>query len=143
MRTGTLARLRFAALLAVPAAGVTFAASEEHGLSRQGVEIARPFGFPITNSMLVTWIVAVALIIFARIGTRNMKQVPDGAQNFLEWVIEGLYGFLEGIIGGHLVKRTFWFFATIFIFFLSGNWLVLIPGVGAIRWGHEIAGGVY
>ncbi len=83
-----------------------------HGLSQKAVEIARPFGFPITNSMVVTWIVAVGLIVFAQIATRSMKQVPDGAQNFLEWLIEGLYGFLEGIIGPHLVRRTFWFFAT-------------------------------
>ena len=32
--------------------------------------------------------------------------------------MESLYEFLEGIIGPHLVKRTFWFFATIFIFIL-------------------------
>src|SRR5258705_11904531 len=46
---------------------------EEHGLSQKAVEIARPFGFPITNSMAVTWIVAVALIMFARVATRDMK----------------------------------------------------------------------
>ena len=34
------------------------AAAEEHGLPRNAVEIARLFGFPITNSMVVTWIVA-------------------------------------------------------------------------------------
>ena len=28
---------------------------QEHGLSQKAVEIARPFGFPITNSMVVTW----------------------------------------------------------------------------------------
>ena len=100
----------------------------EHGLSQKAVEIARPFGFPITNSMVVTWIVAVGLIVFAQIATRHMTQVPGGAQNFLEWLVEGLYGFLEGIIGPHLVKRTFWFFATIFIFILAANWVGLIPG---------------
>ena len=69
-------------------AGATVAAAqgEEHGLSQQAVEIARPFGFPITNSMLVTWIVAAGLIVFAQLATRSMKQVPDGAQNFLEWL---------------------------------------------------------
>jgi F-type H+-transporting ATPase subunit a len=120
-------------------AGVLFGANpaqQEHGLSQQAVEIARPLGFPITNSMVVTWIVAVALIIFARVATREMKHVPGGAQNFLEWLIESLYGFLEGVIGAHLVKRTFWFFATIFIFILSANWFGLIPGVGTIGWGH-------
>jgi F-type H+-transporting ATPase subunit a len=109
---------------------------EPHGLSQKAVEIGRPFGFPITNSMVVSWVVAVGLIILAQMATRQMKQVPAGAQNFLEWLVESLYGFLEGIIGPHLVKRTFWFFATIFIFILSANWLGLIPGVGTIGWGH-------
>ena len=63
---------------------------------------------------------------------------PRGAQNFLEWLVEGLYKFLESIIGQHLIKRTFWFFATVFIFILTTNWLGLIPGVGTVGWGHEL-----
>ena len=43
----------------------------EHGLSQKAVEIARPFGFPITNSMVVTWIVALGLIVFAQLATRD------------------------------------------------------------------------
>ena len=115
--------------------------TEEHSLSQKAVEIARPFGFPITNSMLVSWIVAVGLIIFARLATREMEGVPGATQNFLEWLVAGLYGFLESIIGAHLVKRTFWFFATVFIFILSANWVGLIPGVGTIGWGHQTSDG--
>jgi F-type H+-transporting ATPase subunit a len=114
---------------------------EEHGLSRNAVEIARPFGFPITNSMVVSWVVALGLIVFARFATRDMKHVPEGAQNFLEWLVSGLYGLLEGIIGRHLVQRTFWFFATIFIFIITANWVGLVPGVGTIGWGHQDAHG--
>jgi len=123
------------------ATSASAAAEEEHGLPQAAVEIARPFGFPITNSMVVSWIVALGLIIFAQFATRNMKQVPEGAQNFLEWLVEGLYSFLEGILGPHLVRRTFWFFATIFIFILATNWAGLIPGVGTIGWGHQTAHG--
>jgi F-type H+-transporting ATPase subunit a len=113
----------------------------EHGLSQKAVEIARPFGFPITNSMVVTWIVAVGLILFVRAATKRMNQVPSGAQNLLEWLVEGLYGLLESIIGPHLVKKTFWFFASIFIFILAANWFGLIPGVGTIGWGHNTSHG--
>jgi F-type H+-transporting ATPase subunit a len=112
-------------------------AHEEHSLPQHAVEIWRPFGFPITNSMLVSWIAAVGLIIFAQLATRKMKLVPKGAQNFWEWLVEGVYGLLEGVIGRHLVNRTFWFFATIFIFILFANWIGLIPGVGTIGWGHK------
>jgi F-type H+-transporting ATPase subunit a len=113
----------------------------EHGPSQKPVEIARVFGFPITNSMVVSWIVAVGLIVFAQVATRQMKPVPDGAQNFWEWLVEGLYTFLEDIIGSHLMERTFWFFASVFIFILTANWLGLIPGVGTIGWGHQSAHG--
>ena len=89
----------------------------------------------VTNSMLVTWIVAVVIIAFAQLATRNMKAIPEGAQNFVEWLVEGLYSFLESIIGRQLVKKTFWFFATIFILILFSNWFGLIPGVGTIGFG--------
>ncbi len=111
--------------------------TEKHHLPQYAVEIGRVFGLPITNSMVVSWIVAVGLIIFARVATRNMEQVPGGAQNFLEWLVGGLYDFLERIIGPRLVKRTFWFLATIFIFILAANWVSLVPGVGTIGWGQQ------
>ena len=117
------------------------AATEEHGLSSGAVEIARPFGVPITNSMVVTWAVACGLALFARRATRTMSQVPDGAQNFVEWIIERLYAFLENILGPALVKRTFWFFGSVFLFILAANWLSLLPGVGSIGWGYETADG--
>src|SRR5438034_9090705 len=93
--------------------------------------------FVITNSMLVTWIVAGGIIVFAQAATRNIKAIPSGAQNFWEWLVEGLHNFLEGIIGRKLVQKTFWFFATLFIFILFVNWFGLIPGVGTIGWGHH------
>jgi F-type H+-transporting ATPase subunit a len=114
---------------------------EEHGLPLGAVELARPFGFPITNSMVVTWVAALGLIIFAQVGTRRMQLIPQGAQNVWEWLVESLHSFLEGVIGAHLVKRTFWFFATIFIFILCANWIGLIPGVGTVGWGHSSSHG--
>jgi F-type H+-transporting ATPase subunit a len=127
-----------------PAEHDSLAADEnvvEHNLPQYAVEIARPFGFPITNSMLVSWVVAVGLILLSRVATRDMKGVPSGVQNFVEWLVEALYHFLEAIIGPHLVKRTFWFLATVFIFILAANWVSLIPGVGTIGWGHQTPGG--
>jgi F-type H+-transporting ATPase subunit a len=115
-----------------------FAAEEaEHGVSLKPqliVEFGNGFG--ITNSMLVTWIVAAAIIIFAQVATRRVKPIPSGAQNFWEWLVESLYNFLEGIIGRDLVRKGFWFFATIFIFILFVNWCGLIPGIGTVGWGH-------
>jgi F-type H+-transporting ATPase subunit a len=121
-------------LVVILPAGTVFAAETGHGLPQSAIKIEHWGGF-ITNSMIVSWIVAIGLIIFARIATWDLHQVPSGAQNLLEWLVESLYGFLEQIIGPHLVKRMFWFLATIFIFILSANWFGLIPGVGTIGWG--------
>ena len=115
--------------------GAHAAVAEHEELPLHAVEIGHIGAFPITNSMLVTWLVAAGLILFARYATRNIQAVPSGAQNFWEWLVESLYGFLEDIIGAELVKKTFWFFATIFIFILFTNWCGLIPGVGTVGWG--------
>lgn len=118
--------------------------AEHHTLPLKPVELFHIGKFTITNSMLVMWIVAAAIIFFAQLATRTIKQVPTGLQNFWEWMVESLYNFLESIIGSELVKRTFWFFATIFIFILFTNWAGLLPGVGTIGWGHQdIAHGIF
>ena len=91
--------------------------------------------------MVVTWIVAAGLIIFARIATRDMKHVPEGAQNFLEWLVEVCTVFWKESSAriwssgrsGSLPPSSF--------SFLSANWLGLIPGVGTIGWGHQTPDG--
>jgi len=133
-----LAALPFGGLCAENAPQSAPAAEHAHeGLPQHAEEIGHIGSLPITNSMLVTWIVSLGLIIFAQVATRNMKEIPSGAQNFWEWMVESLYNFLEGIIGHELVKKTFWFFATIFIFIVFCNWVGLIPGLGTIGWGHK------
>jgi F-type H+-transporting ATPase subunit a len=97
--------------------------------------------FPVTNSMLVTWIVALGLILFARHATRRMKDIPEGAQNFWEFLVEGLHDFLAEIVGDELIGKTFWFFATIFIFICFTNWFGLVPFVGTMGWGEQTARG--
>ena len=122
----------------------TIAAEVEPALSLKPAELVHIGKFAITNSMLVTWIVAAGIIVFAQLATRKIKPIPSGIQNFWEWLVEGLYNLLESIIGRDLVKKTFWFFATIFIFILFVNWFGLIPGVGTIGWGHyDPATGVF
>jgi F-type H+-transporting ATPase subunit a len=129
---------------AKPEAAATEHVAGEHG--EEGHEGIPPAAvqlhskFRITNSMIVSWGVALILIIFAQIATRNVKEVPEGAQNFWEWMVESLHDFLDGVMGHEWGHKTFWFFASIFIFILALNWFGLIPGVGTIGWGHEVNG---
>ncbi len=124
--------------------GATFGASgaeavahaEHHGLTPDApVFQVGPVQF--TNSMLVTWIVAALLILVAQLATRKVQMVPTGLQNFVEWLVESMYGFFEEILGKDLVKKSFWFFCTLFVFILFTNWFGLVPGVGTITYGGE------
>src|SRR5438874_12846408 len=126
----------FALLCGSVFATSTFAAEVEPAVSLKPAELVRIGKFAITNSMLVTWIVAAVIIVFAQLATRKIKAIPTGAQNFWEWLVESLYNFLESIIGRDLVRKTFWFLVTIFIFILFVNLFGLIPCVGTIGWGH-------
>lgn len=113
-----------------------------HGLPPAAVQLQTGNDrFAFTNSMAVTWVVALLLIAVAQIATRKPQIIPSGMQNFVEWLVESLYGFFEGIVGHDLIKKSFWFFATIFIFILFTNWFGLVPGVGTLGWGHTDAAG--
>lgn len=139
------ATLRILSGLALVAGGsvaaVAAGAGEHHSLSPSAVPLFQVGPLQITNSMVLTWAVALGLIAFARIATRQIRAVPQGAQNFWEWMVESLHGLLEGIVGPDLIRKTFWFFATIFILILFTNWFGLIPGVGTVGWGHAGAHG--
>ena len=117
-------------------------ASEEgghHGLSTDAPvlwNIDLPFwpghSLPITNSMVMMTIAVVLLTIILRLATRKMQSVPSGLQNFVEWVFELLYNFVEGLIGKKLAGKYIWYFATVFLLILTSNYMGLIPGVGEI-----------
>jgi F-type H+-transporting ATPase subunit a len=145
-------RRLFAALITTIWFSIPMAAAEAahgvdaHGGHAEGLPLAAPvifdFGFfKVTNSMLVMGIVAVGLILFAQLATRNIQMVPKGLQNFAEWIVESLRDFLAGILGPKLVKSTFWFFATVFLFIVSANWFGLLPGVGSFGYGVPDAQG--
>ena len=116
------------------------AGGEHHGLP-PAAPVFEIGPLQVTSSMVVTWFVAIGLIIFAQAATRNIQMVPTGLQNFAEWLVESMYGFFETILGKDLVKKSFWFFCTIFLFILFTNWFGLFPGVGTVGYGHADAAG--
>jgi F-type H+-transporting ATPase subunit a len=94
----------------------------------------------LSNSMLVAAIVVLVVLWWARKATKRMEIIPGATQNSFEAVVEFLYDMMEGVVGKHMVVRSFSLLATLFIFILFANWFSLIPGVGSIGWGHEVPG---
>jgi F-type H+-transporting ATPase subunit a len=90
--------------------------------------------FKITNSMVAMCIVASIVILIAQLATRKITLIPSRLQNFVEFVVESLEGFLAGIMGKRLANKTFWFFGSVFIFIITMNWMGLFPFVGTLGW---------
>lgn len=87
---------------------------------------------PISNSLIMFTLAVVLLIVVLRLATRKMQRVPGGLQNFVEWVFESLYNFVEGLAGKYLARKYFWYFATVFLLIMVSNYMGLIPGVGEV-----------
>lgn len=88
-------------------------------------------GFPVTNSLLVTWIVMVILIVFSFLTTRKLTNKPSKLQTVLEMVIGGLHGFFTSLLGHH-IDTLFPLIASLFLFIITSNYFGLLPGVGTI-----------
>ena len=86
---------------------------------------------PITNSLIMTGIVDLALLLTILFGARNMKLIPTGFQNAVEAMVEVVYNFARGVDPKNIAK-FFALPATIFFFFLYANFFALVPGVGSI-----------
>ncbi|MBX0327942.1 F0F1 ATP synthase subunit A [Oscillochloris sp. ZM17-4] len=88
-------------------------------------------GLPFTNSVLMTLLVDVILVGIAFGVGQRLQLVPRGFQNIVELTIEFFYDFARGVDKKN-VGKFFSLAATIFIFFLVGNVLALVPGFGSI-----------
>ncbi|NCN58780.1 ATP synthase F0 subunit A [Candidatus Roizmanbacteria bacterium CG22_combo_CG10-13_8_21_14_all_38_20] len=99
-------------------------------------------GLPVTNTLLITWVVMFFLIVFSYRVSRNLKNKPGKLQMVVEIVIGGIYGLFEKITG-HNTAKFFPLLATIFLIVLFSNWTGLLPGMESIfttviEHGHEI-----
>jgi len=90
-------------------------------------------GLTITNSLVSSWLVALALVMFSIyfFYTVKLSLVPGKLQNFVELIVEGFYGLIREI-AGEKAKVILPILASFFIFILGLNWFGLFPGVGSI-----------
>lgn len=91
------------------------------------------FGLPVTNSIITTWVVAIALLVVVRlaIGSRP-KLVPGRGQAMVEGLIDGVKGLVEPIVGKRTAPAALPLLLTLFVFILINNWSGLLPGVGTV-----------
>jgi F-type H+-transporting ATPase subunit a len=102
-------------------------------VSLKAEELGSFLGFPITNSLLMTWVVIAALLGFSVWFGRSLALIPGKLQTAVEWLFEGAYGYVEETFESpELAKRFFPLIASVFLLILVANEFAFIPGVGSI-----------
>lgn len=96
---------------------------------------------PITNSILTSWVVTIALVVFVRWLVGTPKLIPSRGQAVMEGLIGGLRDILEPIVGKKAMPAAFPLLVCFFTFILLHNWSGLIPFVGTAGWGVVDAAG--
>ena len=128
--------------LAVIGSGFILAAGPEPHIVIPGEILWQLGPLPITSTLMAAWLAMVVLSIGTFLMTRTMKLIPTGAQNFIESVIDFLYGQVEEIAGETNARRFFPVVASFFLFILVANWIALTPifkSIGVTKdYGHEI-----
>ena len=131
-----LKKLAFSMLML--ATGATAFAAE--GGHEKASSLKGFLGLPVTNSILFSCIITVAIIVLVRWLVATPKIVPTRGQAIVESAVDGLRGLYEPIVGKKAMPMAFPVLITLFIFIVFHNWSGLIPGVGTIGWGHEVEG---
>lgn len=130
-RTRTILLWTVGALVVMVASRLFFGLPDIPAISLAPEVIARPWGLPFTNSLLMTLVVDVILIGLVVAGMSRMQAVPRGLQNMLEYAVELFHGLAESIDRRN-IARFFTLAASIFFFVFFSNILALVPGVGSI-----------
>ena len=71
---------------------------------------------------IVSWLVIGALLAFAIAGTRDLKQTPEGLQNFMEYAYEFLQDIAKNQIGEEEYRPWVPYVSTVFLFIFGANW---------------------
>jgi len=102
------------------------------GVSITAQELWHVGDFPITNSMVTSWVVSLLLIAIVKSLVSKPSLVPSRGQLVVESVIGGLRDIVEPIVGRRVFFPSFWLLSGLFVFILVNNLSGLLPGVGTL-----------
>lgn len=110
---------------------VLAAESAEAG-SAHGQALFSIFGLEVTSVVTTMWGLMALLTLLSYLATRNLQKIPHSPlQNFLEFVLESILGFLTQTMGSEKqARRYFPILASFFILILASNYSGILPGAG-------------
>lgn len=103
------------------------------GISLKPESLGTLFGLPVTNSLLLSILVSIAILGIGFFVARSLRQVPGRAQGIVESLFEAILNFMEETLGNReAAKKYFALVAGIFFLVLINNWMGILPGIGSV-----------
>lgn len=100
-------------------------------------QLGSVFGFPITNSLIMAWVVMAIIISVAYFFGKSLTLVPGKVQAGVEWAFEEAIAYMADVLESEKLARKFFpLLATIFIFVAVINEIEFFPGIGSIGIKH-------
>lgn len=110
---------------------ISLAAEKLGTLRLLGMEI------PLTNSLLMAWVVMAILIGVSFFAGRKPKLIPSKTQLVFESLFDYVLGYMEEVFGSRKVAEKFFpLIVTIFLFIFTANMIEFTPGVGSVGFFH-------
>jgi F-type H+-transporting ATPase subunit a len=98
--------------------------------------------FPVTNAYLNSLFTVLIVVVGAYFIRRKLRDVPTGAQNFAESVLELMLSYADRVTGDRAKSmRLLPLAGSLFLFIIISNWVGILPGIGSIGIYHMMANG--
>ena len=107
------------------------------GVSLVSEEVFKLGVFPVTNSMVTSWIISIVIIILVKLLVGKISLIPSKGQLIVESAVTSLRTILEPIVGKKVFFPSFWLLSGLININLIHNWSGLLPGVGTIGQGIQ------
>lgn len=96
------------------------------------------FGLPITNTLLMGWVVVLLLAAVAFFVSRTASLVPGKFQLLVEEILGYVLGYIEDTLEDKKKARFFFpLIATLFLFIFVSNLIEFTPGIGSVGFFHQ------
>lgn len=106
-------------------------------ISLSAEQIGTFFGVPITNTMLMSFVVFAILSALTFIVRKNLALIPGRLQTLIEILFVGILDYMtETLENAKLARKLFPLILTIFLFIFTANIIEFTPGIGSIGWSH-------
>ena len=79
------------------------------------------------ETIIMTWIVMAALILFGFLAVKKMDLLPNPFQVVAEFFVSTFQGLTEDALDETMAKKYFPLICSLFMFLLLSNWLGIIP----------------